>query len=391
VGTPLGVAQFEGGRLARVLAKGAFTESLAVSGHTLFVGTMDQGILRVALDAGAALPGPTALAGSTPLGEIRQLYGSADGVYAVEAGGLYELSERGLGWKKVVEPPDSVLADGNISALAVQPDGSVWVGHFDRGLDILAPDGRRTRHVEDEHVFCVNRIVPGRGETVAVATANGLVIFDRAGVVQQVIEHNGGLISEHVTDVLVDRQRMIAATPAGLTFFDGDGARSLYAFQGLVNNHVYALGSSGSQVLAGTLGGISVLDGERVVGNYTTDNSNLRRNWISAVVPLGYGWMVGTYGGGVMRLDDTGRFHPYEFATGDIEINPNAMLATESHVFAGSLGKGLLIYDRATDRWHVLREALPSLNVTALAAAGGYIYVGTDNGLVRVREKDVAP
>jgi ligand-binding sensor domain-containing protein len=92
-----------------------------------------------------------------------------------------------------------------------------------------------------------------------------------------------------------------------------------------------------------------------------------------------------------MRLDDTGRFHPYEFATGDIEINPNAMLATESHVFAGSLGKGLLIYDRATDRWHVLREALPSLNVTALAAAGGYIYVGTDNGLVRVREKDVAP
>ena len=29
---------------------------------------------------------------------------------------------------------------------------------------------------------------------------------------------------------------------------------------------------------------------------------------------------------------------------------------------------------------------LPSKNVTALAAGGGYVYVGTDNGLVRIAE-----
>ena len=33
----------------------------------------------------------------------------------------------------------------------------------------------------------------------------------------------------------------------------------MYAFQGLVNNHVYALGASGNQVVVGTLGGISLL------------------------------------------------------------------------------------------------------------------------------------
>jgi hypothetical protein len=32
---------------------------------------------------------------------------------------------------------------------------------------------------------------------------------------------------------------------------------------------------------------------------------------------------------------------------------------------------------------------LPSLNVTALAVAGGYLYVGTDNGLVRMAEESV--
>jgi hypothetical protein len=34
-------------------------------------------------------------------------------------------------------------------------------------------------------------------------------------------------------------------------------------------------------------------------------------------------------------------------------------------------------------------EGLPSANVTALTAGNGYIYVGTDNGLVRVPENNL--
>ena len=37
------------------------------------------------------------------------------------------------------------------------------------------------------------------------------------------------------------------------------------------------------------------------------------------------------------------------------------------------------------------REGLPSANVTALALANGYLYVGTDNGLVRVPEQKLHP
>ena len=36
-------------------------------------------------------------------------------------------------------------------------------------------------------------------------------------------------------------------------------------------------------------------------------------------------------------------------------------------------------------------HGLPSANVTALAAANGYLYVGTDNGLVRVQEEKLHP
>jgi ligand-binding sensor domain-containing protein len=157
-----------------------------------------------------------------------------------------------------------------------------------------------------------------------------------------------------------------------------------------VNNHVYALAAAGDRLLAGTLGGLSLLAREQVIGSYTTANSGLRRNWISAVVPLGREWMVGTYGGGILRMDESGRFHPYDGATGDFEVNPNAMLATDRYVAAGSLGRGLFIYDRAGDRWRSFREGLPSENVTALAAREGFLYVGTDNGLVRIREQDLA-
>jgi ligand-binding sensor domain-containing protein len=403
VGTPVGVAVFERGRVAKVLAKGAFAQSLSVSGSTLFVGTMDQGILRAPLEASASPSGLSATYGASQIGGVRQIFAaqgrpgeSKDGrgesiVYALTQDGLYELNGRGHGWRKVLEPRGGTLTDRNISALSVQPDGKLWVGYFDRGLDIVEPDAGRSRHFEDENIFCVNRVVAGHaGETVAVATANGLVLFDRAGNPQKSLGRADGLISEHITDLTFDAGRMVVATPAGITFLDGDGPRSLYAFQGLANNHVYTLAASGSRVLAGTLGGLSILEHEQVVASYTTGNSGLQRNWIAAVAPLGHDWMIGTYGGGIVRLDDAGHFHSYDVATAtNLEINPNAMLVTERHVFAGSLGKGLFVYDRSTDRWTKITEGLPSENVTALAADKDYVYIGTDNGLVRVREKEL--
>jgi ligand-binding sensor domain-containing protein len=183
------------------------------------------------------------------------------------------------------------------------------------------------------------------------------------------------------------RDGLALATPAGLTFLDASGARSMYAFHGLVNNHVYALGVSGDELVAGTLGGLSVLEKGDVTANYTTATSNLKHNWITAVVPVGSEWMVGTYGAGIVGLDRSGHFHTFENASGSFEVNPNAMLVTSGYVLAGTLGKGLYLYDRQSGRWFVIDHRLPSLNVTALAAGGGYIYIGTDNGLVRIREQ----
>src|SRR5579863_6407357 len=298
----------------------------------------------------------------------------------------------GFGWQRVLEPSGAALSDRNISALATDPSGQLWVGYFDRGLDILSPDAGRAIHVEDEHVFCVNRIfADAKAGAIDVATANGLVRFDNAGNEQQLLTRTDGLIADHVTDIAAYRDGLALATPAGLTFLDSTGARSMYAFHGLVNNHVYALGVSGDELMAGTLGGLSLLNKGEVTANFTTTTSALKHNWITAVVRVGPEWMVGTYGAGVLNLDRAGRFRSFEIGTGQFDVNPNAMLVTPSWVLAGTLGEGLYLYDRQSGRWSVIQNGLPSLNVTALAAASGFIYVGTDNGLVRIPEQKLRP
>jgi ligand-binding sensor domain-containing protein len=384
-GTATGVAVFSGGRFSRVLAPGVLATALLATPNQLYVGSEDQGVIAIPLEG--RRPNPN-LGPGAQLAEVRQLFTSGDAVFAVARSGLYRMNAHGFGWQRVLETGATVLIDRNISALAADASGHVWVGYFDRGLDLLASDNSRARHVEDEHVFCINRILPdAKTGAIDIATANGLVRFDDSGSEQQVLTHADGLIADHVTDVVSYRGGLALATPAGLTFLDASGARSMYAFHGLVSNHVYALGVSGDELMAGTLGGLSLLNKGDIAASFTTTTSNLKHNWITAVVPVGPEWMVGTYGAGILGLDRSGRFHSFEVGSGEFEVNPNAMLVLPNFVLAGTLGQGLYLYDRQSGRWSVIHDGLPSLNVTAITAANGYIYIGTDNGLVRIPEQ----
>ncbi len=393
VGTVLGVAVFDSGRFSQVLAPGVLATSLLATDSVLIVGSEDQGVLTIPIGSRRLEPHLLHSGKTAELANIRQLFVSGNDVYVLSSDALYRMNVRGVGWQQVLKPGPAILSDGNISALAADRSGRVWIGYFDRGLDLLEADAGHATHVEDDHVFCVNRIVAdGRTGTVAVATANGLVRLASDGGRQQVLTRADGLIADHVTDVAIYRDGLVAGTPAGLTFLSEGGPHSMYAFHGLVNNHVYALGVSGDELMVGTLGGLSELNKEIVRVNYTAGaGSGLKHNWITAVVPVGDEWIVGTYGAGILRLDRVGHFQSFEKASAPFEVNPNAMLVTAHHVMAGSLGNGLYVYDRETARWTVITEGLPSLNVTALAESNGTIYAGTDNGLAKILEQKLHP
>jgi len=418
IGTAVGVAEFDGGEFKRVIAPGVFARTLYIGGSKLLIGGFESGISEIDLQAEARRVGvPPPMPAPPSLQDIQQITVNDDLLLAVTPGNVYSNTKASEGgWHPLLSSKASLLSDRNISALAVDPSGRLWVGYFDHGLDVLDSGLQSVSHVEDQHVFCVNRILVGgpdggsqnpmapaspkgnqnKEQNIVVATANGLVLFDRWGKELEVLGRAQGLIADHVTDVARYGDGLVVATPAGLTFLDRSGARSLYAFHGLVNNHVYSVAASGGEVLAGTLGGLSLLGGERVVSSFTVTTPGLQNaaghrlphNWISAVVRSGDDWIIGTYGGGIVRLSQ-GRFEDFEVGTGNFEVYPNAMVATGNHVLAGTLGRGLYSFNRNTNRWSVIKDGLPSMTVTALAANNGTIYVGTDNGLVRISEQSL--
>ncbi len=402
VGTAVGIAEFENGRFSRVLAPGLFARALYATGTSLFAGGDGGSIAEISLQpqhmpnllhgSARGINGVQQIfsQGSQTAPPLRNLGREGESLYAVARGALYQKESARTGWRRVLSIDAPLLADRNVSALAIDERNRLWVGYFDHGLDLISPGVRRPKHYEDDNVLCVNRIMPNSANgMVAVATANGLVLFDQLGRKQQVLGRAEGLLADHVTDIALYGDGMVLATPAGLTFLDNSGPRSLYAFHGLVNNHVYAVAAAGKEVIAGTLGGISVLENENVAANYTVATRGLSHNWISGIVRTGNDWVIGTYGGGIVRLAQDGRFEPFDVATAKFEVYPNAMLATDQHVFAGTLGRGLYVYNRGSNRWSVITAGLPSLTVTALAADNGSIYVGTDNGLVRIPEQNL--
>jgi ligand-binding sensor domain-containing protein len=387
VGTPVGVTEFRDGKKSRTLAEGYFARSLDADDQSLAVGMEDEGVITVPL-GDAVRPGEAP--GNSEFGKpVERIFRMDETRYAL-SGGLYRAEQGRAGWTRVIEPQKGALSDRNIAALSVAGDGRIWVGYFDRGLDVADGNFETIRHFEDEHLFCINRIVeePG-GARTAVATANGLLMLDPSLKVRQILGHRDGLLADHVTDVLFRNRGMVVATPAGLSIVDGGGVRSLYVLQGLVNNHVYALASAGDRVAAGTLGGLSLLENDMVQANYTTANSGLRHNWISALSRVGDSWFAGTYGAGVMRLSPSGQWERFPDLKPDFDVNPNAMAQTADSVYVGSLGEGLWVFSKGTGKWTNVTAGLPSLNVTAVAAGNGYVYAGTDNGLVRFREGDL--
>ena len=385
--TALGVAEIRAGKVQRVLAQGFTVQTLVKRDDELWIGTLGDGLLRVPL-APRSTPNPRRES-DDQLASVQKLIVNGHSILALTADGLFQSGRQQGEWTPVFTHTEPKLTDRNIAAVAPDDRGRLWVGYFDRGLDIVRRDGPRPEHIEDSTIFCVNRIVHDRErERVAIATANGLAILGRDGARRQTLTKAAGLIASHVTDVLVRPDgSMIAGTPAGVSFVDASRISSIYAFHGLVNNHVYALGQVGNRTLVGTLGGLSVIESGLASVRFTTANSGFKHNWITAVLPTETDVFIGTYGGGIMHMGGAGAWEPFPDLPPAFETNPNAMAASDRAVYAGTLDRGLAVFDRSASRWRWITRGLPSMNVTAVAARGGSVWVGTDNGLVKVSEE----
>lgn len=415
-GTPLGACEIRDGEVSRCLLQGLAIRSLAL-GRELVAAT-DQGLVSLNLrgsrrDAGKAperwqsgdsgRPWPAPLPLSAAGAGVHQVLSFQDGWLAFSADGILQAdSLTNVSWRRFgqgfaprQQPANHsqtaerfLLSDSNVSALAIDRDQRLWVGYFDRGLDLFSAQGGRLLHQEDDRIFCVNHVQPLPDGRVAVSTANGLAFYE-GPTLRAFFTEKEGLIHKSVAMVHpLDAERIVAATAEGLTIFEGGRpSQNLFVLHGLASNHLYCAASLDGRTYLGTLGGISVLQNSQILFSWNTANSGLAVNWVNAVASLQNRIYVGTYGGGVQSVDSDGQWTDFSATLGTFEVNPNAMAVDEERLYVGTLDRGFFIYDARRNQWQHEQQGLPSQNVTAFAFAAGAVLVGTDLGVVRIQKE----
>jgi ligand-binding sensor domain-containing protein len=416
VATDFGVSGLGDANEIKAMTNRPNITSLAASGGRLWAGLFGGGVID--LGAEQAIRTTASTADRSTLSETPGLPPAAPATVQSGEGRLWALTREGAfvrdeaatgpGFEGVAGGlAGGVLSAGHVTGLALDSAGRLWVGYFDRGVDTISLEtGERLSHIEDDRVREINFLGFDAGDgRLLAATSRGLVIFDGNSGRSVLTREQGGLIDNSIAHVTVanvtaqvaargaatvgnlEGRALVLATPKGLTQVLGGRARSITAFHGLANNHIYTSAAVGSRLFAGSLAGLVELEGLRVIRTYTTSNSQLSHDWVSALANADGTLYVGTNGGGVDALLPTGEWVNFSDQVGKFEVNQNAMHFDGERVYVGTGDRGILVYNTRARRWNQVSAGLPSPNVTAITSDERFVYAGTMNGLVRIEKR----
>jgi ligand-binding sensor domain-containing protein len=271
------------------------------------------------------------------------------------------------------------LTDNFVSALAFDKNENLWVGTFRNGIDIFSAGGKKIKHLESETLREINFLQAG-GAGVSAATASGLQTFNTDFSIENLTKKDG-LPSASITHFSND----FIATAKGLAFRENGKIRVLSTVQNLPNNSVYTTAQIGGKLYAGTLGGLAEIENGRVARTYRDSNSNLKTNWVTALIYADERLFIGTYGGGIFELMPSGEIHSFEGETGKFVVNPNAMFSDGNRLYAGTLA-GVKVLDLRTQSWQSVKHILPAETVLSITGDNENIYFGTTNGIAEVKK-----
>jgi len=345
--------------------------SLALSGGRVGrVGSTDSAPLPTSPDGLGPWNG-------VPIAEVRWLL-AADGR-------RWAGTDRGI----VVEGADGwtwLVHDGvgsNDVTTAALHDGSLLIGTFDRGASL---DGRPLPLGNAE----VNDATFDDAGVAWIATSRGL-----ARVADDVRTFGAmhGLESEHVGAVSATAAGLWVGTSAGVQRFEGGAFTApLGGADAFKVSHVYDLLAVDGSVYAGTLEGLwSVRRGGATGFRYET--GELPDSWINGVAegPDGRLW-AGTYDAGLGLREPDGTWR-WLVEGPDLScgwVNPGAIAALrDGSVLVGTMGGGLLRVAPGgeIERW-TMADGLAGDDVTAIAVEDDTIWVGTRSGLTRLEVSD---
>ena len=269
-----------------------------------------------------------------------------------------------------------------VTALAVAPDGRLWIGSGDAGVYVIDPTtgkGKGYRIADGLSSDAVVSVAPFGGK-IYVGTANGLSVFD--GSAWKTIDK-----VENVTM----RNVRVAASPDGKQLW----ACSVYLAGGTVRfdgNAWKFMGGDGRGLFNGVQGfaflpeGVLLGDGAGAAYLHTgTDVRPLAErfpaaNVFSAAAYKGKG-LLGT-ARGLFEYD--GRWKSFSLPAGVAGAPVFALAAQRDRLVAGT-AIGLASSEAGTAKALGTTDGLPAARITSVVIGPGYVAAGTARGVALIR------
>jgi hypothetical protein len=147
---------------------------------------------------------------------------------------------------------------------------------------------------------------------------------------------------------------------------------------GLTNTLVSTLGISGSNIFAGTYGGVFLSTDNGA--SWTSANSGIPGGAsVNAFAFSGSNIFAGTGSNGVFLSTDNGSSWT-AVNTGLTNTSFRALAVSGDNIFAGSYGGGVFHSTNNGESWTEINEGLTNTSIASFAFAGPYIFAGTDSG-----------
>lgn len=285
---------------------------------------------------------------------------------------LFLLSNSGIyhNFKPFSQTENNSLTDNFISAISFDQNDNLWAGTFRNGIDIFSENGKKIKHIEAENIKDINSLQLQNNEITA-ATSKGLWRFEKTNFTEKNLAQ--GAITHFSADAV--------ATSKGLKI----GDKFLTNINGLPSNSTYTVLQIGDKTYLGTLGGLAVIQQNKVVKTFTDANSKLTNNWITALCLVSGRLFIGTYGGGILELLPSGELHSFANETGKFVVNPNALFSDGERLFAGTLD-GLKILNLTSNKWSTVKNILPAEGVFAISQNKESLYFATTNGIAQIHK-----
>lgn len=314
-----------------------WVRSLAVSGNSLFAGTLYHGVYR-STDSGAhwqvvnnGLPGGYAIV-SLAVSDTTLIAGTYAGIFVSrDNGGHWLPSRNGL--------PQSVA----IVALAVSGN-HIFAGTFNHGVYVSDDEGKSWK-----------------------AANSGLPVGGDNGI--------------KVTSMAVSDSLLLTGTAHHGVFFSSDGGKTWKGTASFKDNDTAMVSISAVAIYHTTFfAGTKEKGMFRSVNSgqtWTADNDGITGIYVNALASLN--GRVFAAGNDIYTTTDRGG--SWKAARSGISINKDFFSRTfltvsDSAVYAATYLRGVYRFSTAGENWKPINQGLPSPNVTVLAATGHDIFTG---------------